>query len=223
MQIISPERKTHNGARCRAMSTCLCKNESCPIAFEVKLVPTAGLVLKHVPLPVSFQIKDVVAFPAVVNSVGCPIEVLVEEEQNSFVAGPHDVSHQLRIRGQSAKAREFQSLFRIEQRVASGIKGSGKEGVQGLIEFGTYASVPLRVDPGIELRINRGIDPGIDRRVEPGIDRSIVLRPSERVRHMFRPWESGMLGGSACPASQELRCSLRRVARDGRQLFVLQS
>jgi hypothetical protein len=36
-------------------------------------------------------------------------------------------------------------------------------------------------------------------------------------------WGSGMPGGSACPASQELRCSLRRVAPDGRQLFVSRS
>jgi hypothetical protein len=169
-------------------------NESCPVAFEVELVPAAGLVLEYVPPPVSFQIENVIAFPAGVNSVGCPIEVLVEEELNGCVAGPHDVSHQFRIRGQPAKAGESPSLFRVEQRVASGIKGSSKERVQGLIESGTYAGVPVRVDPGIEPRINRGIDLRIDRRVELGIDRSVVLRASERIRHLFRPKSARLQG-----------------------------
>jgi hypothetical protein len=65
----------------------LAGNESCPFAFEADLVQTAGLVLKRVRLPVSLQIKDVVAFPAVVPSVGCPIEVLVEALTLGLIEG----------------------------------------------------------------------------------------------------------------------------------------
>src|SRR5208337_1858399 len=103
-----------------------------------------------------------------------------------------DIALDLTVGSQSIEAGKLHRLSEVEGRVVIGIEIRRKLWIHGMIEFGTYAGVALRVDQAIIKGIQRSVDLGIngriklriDERTEPPADREIVhdesLQPPER-------------------------------------------